>query len=371
MAVGTIAGMVERVDVVICGGGVIGASIAYHLSLRGMRCAVVERAGVASGASGTAAGLLLPMPPAERETPLGRLALRSMARHREIARELDGDRRYGFGELASVCVALDKADVAEVERAWGRAPGAGDVTDWLTSDAAGTVPVAGGAQLDPGAFTRTLLEAACQRGCTLMEGDVQGIRSEGGAVTGVQVSAGMVAARRVVAAMGPWTREAEIWLRMPVPVGPLKGQILRYALEGAPEGHVFGMDGNYVVTKGDGTVLAGTTEEEAGFDRTPTPEGRAAIEGWVRRVAGMLDGAEPVEQTACLRPVSEDGLPLMGAAQGISGAFVATGHGRKGILLSAATGEAMADLVATGRCSTMDLSPFDPGRFRALPRGMR
>ena len=66
---------------------------------------------------------------------------------------------------------------------------------------------------------------------------------------------------------------------------------------------------------------------------------------------------------ACYRPVTLDGLPLMGALAGIAGAYVATGHSVWGMLNGPASGEAMADLIVEGATSAVDLSPFDPARL--------
>lgn len=245
-----------------------------------------------------------------------------------------------------------------------------DRNGWLDREVAGAVAVEGAAQIHPGKYTRTLLEAACAMGARVVQGDVQGIRTERGRVTAVLVSAETVETSRVVVAMGPWSAEAEAWLRMPVPVTPLKGQILHYAMRDAPEGLFSTLDGNYAVRKPDGVVFAGTTEEEAGFDLSPTDEARDGIGKWVSSVSSRFDGQMPVGQTVCLRPLSEDGLPLIGAVPTFEGAYIAAGHGRKGLMLSAATGELLTELIATGVCTSMDLGPFDPGRFRTMPRSL-
>ncbi|MEE8421755.1 MAG: FAD-dependent oxidoreductase, partial [Dehalococcoidia bacterium] len=72
-----------------------------------------------------------------------------------------------------------------------------------------------------------------------------------------------------------------------------------------------------------------------------------------------------VEQTACLRPLSADELPMIGRAPGLDGAYLATGHGRQGILMSPPTGQAIADLIVDGATDCIDLDPFDPARFDA------
>ena len=95
----------------------------------------------------------------------------------------------------------------------------------------------------------------------------------------------------------------------------------------------------------------------------PTEAARDFILSTLAEFTSRLEGMRVVNQTACLRPVSGDGLPVIGAAPGRRGAYVATGHGRKGVILSLATGEAMAELIMEGRSSEVDLTPFDPARF--------
>jgi glycine/D-amino acid oxidase-like deaminating enzyme len=81
------------------------------------------------------------------------------------------------------------------------------------------------------------------------------------------------------------------------------------------------------------------------------------------RLSPALARAKVVARQACYRPVTTDGLPVIGPVPGLDGAYVATGHSVWGILNAPATGEAIAELLATGVARTVDLSPFDPGRF--------
>ena len=69
-----------------------------------------------------------------------------------------------------------------------------------------------------------------------------------------------------------------------------------------------------------------------------------------------------MQPDVCYRPVTRDGLPLIGRVPGVEGAYVATGHSVWGILNAPATGEAMAELIIDGVAHSVDLSPFDPGR---------
>lgn len=80
--------------------------------------------------------------------------------------------------------------------------------------------------------------------------------------------------------------------------------------------------------------------------------------------APPLAAARVQRRSACFLPSTADGLPMLGAVEGVGGAYVATGHSCWGILNAPATGAAMAELIVEGRASCVDLSPFDPARFK-------
>ena len=205
-------------------------------------------------------------------------------------------------------------------------------------------------------------------GASLRMGRVAGLVGGEDDVAGVELEDGAVFTEATVLALGPWTHRAAAWLDLPLPVRPLKGQILHLQLTAEPPpGGFSNLDGQYAVTRPSGVVFAGTTEEDAGFDDEPTPEARSLILASLTRYTSRLADARVVDQTACLRPLSGDGLPIVGAAPGRRGAWVVAGHGRKGILLSLATGEALAELITEGRSTRVDLKPFDPARFGTQP----
>jgi glycine/D-amino acid oxidase-like deaminating enzyme len=84
------------------------------------------------------------------------------------------------------------------------------------------------------------------------------------------------------------------------------------------------------------------------------------------RLSPALCEARIVARQACHRPATQDGLPLIGRVPGVTGAYIATGHGIWGILNAPATGEALSELIVDGAARSTDLIPFDPGRLRPL-----
>ena len=84
------------------------------------------------------------------------------------------------------------------------------------------------------------------------------------------------------------------------------------------------------------------------------------------RLSPALGAARVLASQACHRPVTQDGLPLIGRVPGLEGAYVATGHSVWGILNAPATGEAVAELILDGAARTVDLASFDPARLAPL-----
>ena len=367
-------------DVIICGGGAVGAALAYYLSNLQLRVLIVESHSIARGASGFAAGIIS-APGPFATGPMSELHSLSFESHRELASSLPEQTglEYDFEE----CPMLSVADTPNEARALRSAArfltnggSAESSTPWIDSGDVPNVcpwidlPVSGGllntdsALVDPRKFTEALVAAARRLGASIRHARVTGITQSGGRVTGVDLGGEIVSAGSVVFAMGPWTAEASDWLGFDIPVYPLKGQILRLRIDGPL--HQVGFsngEGDYLVPKQSGLVYVGTTEENVGFDASPTGEARRSILSFASRYVSKVSDAEIVEQTVCIRPMSSDEAPIMGRVPGTEGAYVATGHGRSGILLSTGSGRAMAQLIAGGRSECLDLTPFDLARF--------
>ncbi len=361
--------------VLICGGGVIGTSVAYFLSRRGIACTVIERTGIANAASGKSGGFLA-LDWCDG-SPVEALARRSFALHAELAERIDDE--WGYRRLDTLgVVSSARRDVGFYRKL--AAP------DWLAGSAAvharlGTAETT--AQLDPAAFTGAMMRAALAEGARVTIGTVSGVAREAdGAVRGVVVDGHEMAGDAVVIAMGPWSVLASNWLPLPAIYG-LKGHslVFRYAPEPVPHALFVELEAEggtlaspEVMPRPDGTTyVCGLSSEQ------PLPVDPAAVvpdEGGCDRLRAMtaqfapaLGSAEVLAEQACYRPVVEDGLPLIGAVPGAAGAYVATAHSVWGMLNGPATGEAVAELIADGAASTVDLAPFDPARLAPLAAG--
>src|SRR5438094_4402168 len=267
-------------------------------------------------------------------------------------------------------------------RARARAVGGGhrvEAPGWL--DGAGVVTAALGstettAQVQPARFTTALLDAATTRGATLRLGVVEEIAQRDGAARGVRVGGETIEADAVVLAMGPWTSRAARGLRLPAVHG-LKGYSVTLAGADVPAHALF-----VAYRTADGRALEpeifprpdGETYVCGMADPAPLPESAEGVEvndascevlaRAAGRVSTALAAAKIIRRQACYRPVTDDGLPLIGRIPGVAGAYVATGHGPWGMLNAPATGLALSELIADGAASLVDLRPFDPARRR-------
>ena len=288
----------------------------------------------------------------------------------ELARELETD--YGYRRMDTFMVAArERGAVGGGHRV--EAPG------WL--DSAGVVTAALGstettAQVQPARFTTALIDAATTRGATLRIGVVEEIAQRDGAARGVRVGSETIEADAVVLAMGPWTSRAARGLRLPAVHG-LKGYSVTLAGADVPA-HALFVD----YRTADGRALEpeifprpdGETYVCGMADPAPLPESAEGVEvnnascevlaRAAGRVSTALAAARIIRRQACYRPVTDDGLPLIGRIPGVAGAYVATGHGPWGMLNAPATGLALSELIADGAASLVDLRPFDPARRR-------
>ncbi len=355
----------KAMRVVICGGGVIGAACAYFLARGGAEVTLVERTGVASAASGKAGGFLA-LDWCDG-SPLEALARRSFALHAELDEALPGD--WGYRRMTTFAGA-SRQDTA--------GPGGNRLLPWLTDAVSlrgqlGTPATT--AQVHPARFTEALARAAEARGARLVIGEATGlVRDETDAVAGVLVDDEAIESDAVVLAMGPWSIRACGWLDLPA-IHAVKGHSLIFEAPEVPAEALFlehrELSGEEttpeVFPRADGTVYACAISSQ-----TPLAEDAAGVApdaGAIDRLEAICAAISPslaperiIARQACHRPVSGDGLPLIGSVPGTSGAYVATGHGVWGILNAPATGEAMAELILRGHAS-LDLSPFDPGRL--------
>lgn len=348
--------------VVVAGGGVAGCAAAYYLSKGGARVTIVEHEGIGNGASGWSAGGLNPLQGIA--APIWDFAMQSFRLHLEAQPEL---RRHSGQQLeaARISVAYVAPDAAAVPELQAQQPlyeqADGFTARWvepdelrsleprLTSTVAGALLTHGNGVLESHRLTLALADAAQHFGAAVLEGQVTGLVHRDGRVTGAMVGDMTVPCDAVVMAMGPWSGAAAEWLGVPLPVEPLKGEIIRMRMDGPPLPFDIVTPAISLFNRPVKQVWLASTQQRLGFDREVSEWGYQTLHKPAVQLMPSIAEASLVQQTACLRPITPDDLPILGAVPGWQGAYVATAGGTKGILLGAGMGKAIADLILAGQ----------------------
>ena len=366
-------------DVIVIGGGLIGCAVARELARGGVRVLLLERRGVGAEASGAAAGTLAAQAEAGEPGPLVDLCLRSRSLFgafvEDLAAETGIDCEYRTGGIL-YCV-LSDADEAVLtrrlrwqadrglaavrisrEEALELQPGLGEGVRWaaLFPDDHWLDPRRLAAAVGAAA-ERVGVEMACPRTAVR-------IATSNGRVTGVDCDGATYATGCVVNAAGSWAGLIDVSPPVrPLPIAPLRGQMVAIDAMLPIARHAIYSTGGYLVPRDDGRVLAGSTYERAEYDAAVTVGGVARILAAATALVPALAERGIVETWAGLRPVTPDGLPILGPSPDVGGLYYAAGHGRNGVLLAPLTGQLLAAMIVAGTSSPEEIRPFLAGRF--------
>ncbi len=367
------------VDVLVVGGGVIGLSVAWRAAQGGRSVAVVDD-DPGGGASRAAAGMLAPVTEASygEERLLG-LARASLERYPSFVAELEdaAGQRVGLRTAGTLVVGFDADDVAALDRLHAYQRELGLAAERLAPSACrrrepglgtrvrGGLAVPGDHSVDPRALHAALRVAAERAGVRLVAARAQELLVEGGRATGLLVDGRRLSAETVVLAAG--AASARLAGVPPLPVRPVKGQVLRLrgapVLEGTVRALVRGREVYLVPYAGDRLVV-GATVEELGFDPRVTA---GAVLDLLRDACEVVPGVselELVETLARFRPGTPDNAPLLGAGP-LPGLVLATGHHRNGVLLTPVTADAVGALLVTGVLPEVAVA-FSAARFEEV-----
>jgi D-amino-acid dehydrogenase len=370
-------------DTIVIGGGVVGASTAYHLARAGVRTLLVDRRD-AGRATDAGAGILSTAANVDDPDPIERFEARAAAYYPHLIEHLRADDAgdTGYAACGSLTVAIDDAELAHLrqimagERRWRAAKDHGyaeiepDEASALFPPLApvkGAIHCGRAARVDGRLLAGALLCAAGKRGLEVRHAPVAELVLDHGAIAGVRSAGERIACGHVVIAAGAWSKELGARLDIEIPVEPQRGQIVHLGLPGTDTRAwpiVLAFRGHYMVPWADGRVAVGATRETgSGFAPHTTAAGVLEVLTEALRVAPGLAGAEIREIRVGLRPASRDGLPILGPVPGIPNLLLATGHGSVGLQLGPYSGKVVAGMIAGGEAET-EIGPFSLARFR-------
>lgn len=359
--------MTEHPDVLILGGGIVGLSTAWFLAETGARVEIVDKGDFGRAASWAGAGILSPANPVRAQTALDRLRAHSWTLFPSLSRTLREETGIDNGYL--VCGGLELFTGADEDSSdeWR---GEGIVFEELSRDELHrrypdlSPAVQRGILLPDMAQLRNprhlkALQVACSvRGVFLRPGcPVHRLVREGGRIESVETDQGRLTAGRYLLAAGAWSEALLEQLGWRLGIRPVRGQIALLNT-GEPGVRPLLLRGKrYLVPRGDGRVLVGSTEEDVGFKAHTTAIAIADLLQLAASLVPHLAHANVERCWAGLRPGSPDGKPFLGAVPGLDNLFVAAGHFRAGIQLSPATALVMKQLLL-GEKPTIPLEDF-------------
>jgi glycine oxidase len=371
--------ILKAVKALVIGGGIIGSSIAWRLASDGVRVSVFERGRLGLEASWAAAGLIGPQAEAHEPGAFFDLALAGKRSFDSIIERLTAESGVDpeYDHHGVLYVAFDDAARAELQaRArWQRAAGGGveeltpreafKLAPMLSEKIVCALHMPNNWRVENRKLTLAYINAATHAGADFREGArVNSVNVMSGTATGLRLADGSLETGDVIInAAGAWAGDIRGLEEDRLHFYPVRGQILCFdARPGLVLPSLFSA-GGILVPRRDGRLLAGSIFEDAGFNKSVTLDGMERILRAVRAMVPSIASVPFREAWAGLRPASDDLMPVIGPSPTVANVLYAAGHFRSGILLSALTGEVIADLVS-GRQPSIDLAPFSPARFR-------
>lgn len=377
--------MTEPYEAVVVGGGIVGASTAYHLARAGVETLLIDRHDEGR-ATDAGAGILSPATSARGSDDVWfDFAVEAVGYYTELvcALETEQDGPHGYADRGLLRVAIDEDETTRFDETLERIrerqaadepPAHGTIHELSSAEACEQFPPLAeprralyyddAARVDGQQFEGALRRAGENHGLTSLDATVEQLIIEADSVTGVVADGERISTGAAVIAGGAWSAAFGDQLDVKVPIEPQRGQIVHLDLDADTTDWpiVSPFRDYYLVPWDDGRVAVGATRESVGFAPHTTIAGLQEVFSEAVRVAPGLADASFREARVGLRPLSSDGLPVLGTVPGIEDAFLATGHGPTGLQLGPYSGKLVADVVR-GTEPAFGLMPFAVDRF--------
>lgn len=370
----------ETFDVVVVGGGIIGCSIAFELAAENLRVVVLDRQQPGQEASWAAAGMLSPSPDSSRDIPLVPLAKESLRLYPKFVRDIEesSDKSVSYSRNGALEMFLDHSGQTECDEFVAQHRRLGLISEpfpldetrrqenFLGTSAKAAVLLTQEGTVDPRLLMEAELIAARGRGVEIRPGsEVKSLLKDRDRCGGVIANGKSVPAKYVVLATGCFSGNLLVEANVPGGQGsirPVRGQMVALRAPNVRLERVLRSRDGYLVPRPDGRIVAGSTIEEAGFEKSVTAGGIRQILNSALRLCPKLAEAEITETWCGLRPGTSDDLPILGPTEN-PGLIIATGHYRNGILLAPVTARLVKQWILRDRVD-FDASAFSPLRFR-------
>ncbi|VAW53470.1 Glycine oxidase ThiO [hydrothermal vent metagenome] len=354
-------------DCIIVGGGAIGLLTARQLFLQGVDVLLLEKGALGGESSWAGGGIISPLYPWRYGDAVNVLAERSKKIYPVFTKEL-------FEQTGIDCELIDSGlftviaegqqDILSWTKKWSiNAEYIGDekIIRDIESSVGSVVDkgiwMPGIKQIRNPKFVKALKASFEFLSIPYQENtDVEEIIVKNNKAVGVRTKQKTFSADKIIIASGAWSAQFSI-TQSSVDVLPVKGQMIMYKGEPDLVRRIVLSEGHYIIPRKDGRILAGSTLEKMGFDKSISSTALDELHQSAVALVPLLDELPVERQWAGLRPGTEKGIPYICQHDDVDGLYVHAGHFRNGIVLGAASAELMADIVL-GKKPWCDASPY-------------
>jgi glycine oxidase len=354
-------------EVIVIGGGIIGMLTARELHNAGVDVLVIERGPLGGESSWAGGGIISPLYPWRYSRSVNQLAEISKTIYPGLAQQLQDESGVDCELITSGLLFTSLEEQQQAEN-WAR--------EWsvelqTVTDAQHIHEVEPqvSTAIETGLWLPDIMQIRNPKLVKAMKGSfdavgikylehtpVDGLVIEAGVIKGVNTASDTFTADKVIIASGAWS-SGFIKGERNVAVEPVKGQMIMFRGEPGLIRRMVLSSGHYIIPWKDGRVLAGSTLERTGFDKTVTDVATVELRRAALEIIPALGDMEIERQWAGLRPGTEQGIPYICMHPEIDGLYINAGHYRNGVVLGAASVRLMAEMVL-GQKPSIDPSPY-------------
>ena len=342
-------------DCLVVGGGIIGLFTAYFLSETGTKVTVVDKGPMGREASWAGGGVLSPLYPWRTPLSVWALAQQGQRAYPQLAQNLLHATGIDPEWTRSGLLILDANERSDAQR-WCQATATefeilnakllSELQPGLDPALESGLLLPDVAQIRTPRLIKALTHYLAAKGVSLLECvAVQALSVTSGRITGVTTESEQLVADCVVVAGGAWSQQLVPESDADFEVRPIRGQMIAFNIRPDELHYITLRDDQYLIPRRDGTVLAGSTLEDVGFDKSLTEEDAKVLSAAAISMFPKLSQVPIAHHWCGLRPASASGTPYICAYPGVEGLYINTGHHRNGIVTAPASAKLLVDLM--------------------------
>jgi glycine oxidase len=348
--------MTKIPDIIIIGGGIIGLMTAREFFLAGADVAIIEKNQLGQESSWAGGGILLPLYPWRQPDAISRLALQSLKLYPTLAEQLKNESLVD-PEWHPCGMLITKNPDFEAARTWCETnrisyhSADNDFFKQLNTDPQQPLWLPGIAQARNPRLVKSLKQYLLNKGIVFIEQcELQDLTLNGNRINSIKTSSGRFDVNQLIISAGAWTGELYRKLFPSIPqhapnVAPVKGQMILFDAEPGLLPYIVLDDDQYLIPRLDGKIIAGSTVERRGFNKSPSSQANVQLTEFALNLMPALNNYPVVNHWAGLRPGTDQGIPYIAKHPEIDNLSINAGHFRNGLVMGPASAQLMVDLV--------------------------